>query len=234
MRCPAGGDEFAGDAVRTPPLSASAITSVSNRLFPMPGGPSMTSTPPRPPTSAVTNAPITFNSPARPRIGGVTSRWPPTSKRPVEGPTRCPVYRLLHCHRSARHSRDPPIHAKYTSTPLGVHAIWGSAASAPTAEHPRRRPRTAGDRAGRQNHRFIGALAERFRNFSDLFLRLVTWHGRKVKPKPRPCRCPRETKTHVIVVSAWLIILGGRLRIRYPHRCKEGRKVTGTVAAATP
>ena len=34
--------------VRTPDLSASAITSVSNRLFPMPGGPSMTSTPPRP------------------------------------------------------------------------------------------------------------------------------------------------------------------------------------------
>ena len=36
------------------------------------------------------------------------------------------------------------------------------------------------------------------------------------------------------VVGAWLIILRGRLRIRYPHRCKEGRKVTGTVAAATP
>src|SRR6476620_12516099 len=67
----------------------------------MPGGPSMISTPPRPRTSAVTNAPITFNSPARPRIGGVTSRWPPTSKRPVEGPTRCPVYRLLDCHCSA-------------------------------------------------------------------------------------------------------------------------------------
>src|ERR1700738_3863387 len=60
----------------------------------MPGGPSMTSTPPRPCTSAVTNAPITFNSPARPRIGGVTS-WPPPSNRPVGGPTGGPVYRLL-------------------------------------------------------------------------------------------------------------------------------------------
>src|SRR5271156_339824 len=67
----------------------------------MPGGPSMTSTPPRPCPSALTNAPITFNSPARPRIGGVTSRWPPTSNRGVEGPTGCPVYRLLDCHCSA-------------------------------------------------------------------------------------------------------------------------------------
>ena len=70
--------------------------------LPMPGGPSMTSTPPRPCTSTASNAPITFNSPARPRIGGVTS-WPLTSKRRVEGPTGCPVYRLLHCHCSARH-----------------------------------------------------------------------------------------------------------------------------------
>jgi hypothetical protein len=75
----------------------------------------MTSAPPRPPTSAVTNAPVTFNSPARPRIGGVASRWPPTSKRPVEGPTRCPVYRYLDCHCSARHCRHPPLHAEYTS-----------------------------------------------------------------------------------------------------------------------
>ena len=42
---------------------------------------------------------------------------------------------------------------------LSVHAIWGSA-SAPTAEHQRRRPRTAGDRAGKQNRQFIGALVE--------------------------------------------------------------------------
>jgi hypothetical protein len=53
-----------------------------------------------------------------------------------------------------------------------VPAIWGSA-SAPTAEHQRQRPRTAGDRAGKQNRQFIGALVERFRYFSDLFLHLV-------------------------------------------------------------
>jgi hypothetical protein len=52
---------------------------------------------------------------------------------------------------------------------VSLHAIWGSA-SAPTAQHPRRRPRTAGDRAGQQNRRFIGALAERFGHFCDLFL----------------------------------------------------------------
>ena len=82
---------------------------------------------------------------------------------------------------------------------LSVHAIWGSA-SAPTAQHQRRRPRTADDRAGKQNRQFIGALAERFRHFSDLFLHLVAWHGRKIKPKPRPSHYPRETKTSAIVV----------------------------------
>jgi hypothetical protein len=50
---------------------------------------------------------------------------------------------------------------------LSVHAIWGSA-SAPTADHQRRRPRLAGDRAGKQNHQIIDALIERFRHFSDL------------------------------------------------------------------
>jgi hypothetical protein len=55
---------------------------------------------------------------------------------------------------------------------LGVHAICGSA-SAPTAEHQRRPPRTAGDREGKQNPQIIGALIERFRHFSDLFLHLV-------------------------------------------------------------
>ena len=84
--------------------------------------------------------------------------------------------------------------------PLGVHAICSSA-SAPTAEHQRRRPRTADDRAGKQNRRFIGALVERFGRFSDLFLHLVALHGRKTKPEPRPCHCPRETKTRVIVVG---------------------------------
>jgi hypothetical protein len=58
---------------------------------------------------------------------------------------------------------------------LSVHAIEGSA-SAPTAEHQRRRPRTAGDRAGKQNPQFIGARVERFRHFSDLFPHLVALH----------------------------------------------------------
>jgi hypothetical protein len=31
----------------------------------------------------------------------------------------------------------------------------------------------ADDRAGKQNHWFVGALVERFRHFSDLFLHLV-------------------------------------------------------------
>jgi hypothetical protein len=48
-------------------------------------------------------------------------------------------------------------------------------ASAPTAEHPRRRPQMAGDRAGKQNRQFIGALVERFRHFSDLVLDLVAF-----------------------------------------------------------
>jgi hypothetical protein len=69
-----------------------------------------------------------------PRIGRVASRWPPRSNRGVEGPTGCPVYRLLHCRGSARHCRHPPIHAEYTSMLLGVHTIWGSA-SAPTATY---------------------------------------------------------------------------------------------------
>jgi hypothetical protein len=47
---------------------------------------------------------------------------------------------------------------EYTLMLLGVHAIWVSA-SAPTAEHQRRRSRTPGDRAGKQNRQFIGALA---------------------------------------------------------------------------
>jgi hypothetical protein len=51
--------------------------------------------------------------------------------------------------------------------PGGVHAVWGSA-SAPT---------TAGDRRAKQNRQFIGALVERFRHFSDLFLapRRLAW-----------------------------------------------------------
>jgi hypothetical protein len=41
-----------------------------------------------------------------------------------------------------------------------AHAICGSA-SAPTAQHQRRRPRTAGDRAGKQDRQFIDARVER-------------------------------------------------------------------------
>jgi hypothetical protein len=52
------------------------------------------------------------------------------------------------------------MHAEHTSMLRSVHAIWGSA-SAPV-EHQRRRPRTAGDRAGKQNRQFISALVERF------------------------------------------------------------------------
>jgi hypothetical protein len=58
---------------------------------------------------------------------------------------------------------------------LGVHAIWGGT-SAPTAQHQRRRPQTAGDRAGKQNRQFIGAPVERFRHFSDPFLHPVALH----------------------------------------------------------
>ena len=43
---------------------------------------------------------------------------------------------------SAGHCTHPSIHAEYTSMLLSVHAIWDSA-SAPTAEHQRRRPRMA-------------------------------------------------------------------------------------------
>src|ERR1700692_4102877 len=96
----------------------------------MPGGPSMTSTPPCPRNSAVTDAAITFNSPARPRIGGVTS-WPPTSKRPVEGPMGCPVYRLLDCHcRAAIVGTRPSTRNTYRCC-SALHAI---------GEAPRRRP----------------------------------------------------------------------------------------------
>jgi len=50
-----------------------------------------------------------------------------------------------------------------------VHAIWGNSASATTAQHQRRRPRTAGDRAGTQHRRFIGALVERFADSATCF-----------------------------------------------------------------
>jgi hypothetical protein len=98
------------------------------------------------------------------------------------------------------YSRGPPIPAEYTSMLLNVHAIRGSA-SAPTAEHQRRRPRTAGDRAGKLRQ-FIGALVERFRHLCEPFLHLVAWHGRKIKPKPRPYHCPRETQTRVAVIHS--------------------------------
>jgi hypothetical protein len=69
------------------------------------------------------------------------------------------------------------MHAECTSMLRSVHAIWGSA-SAPTVERQRRRPRTAGDRADKQNRQFISALVERFRRFSDLILHLVALHVR--------------------------------------------------------
>jgi hypothetical protein len=117
----------------------------------------MTSTPPRPCPSAATSVPITFSSSARPRIGGVTSPWPPTSKRPVEDPTGCcPVYRLLDRHCSACHSRHPPIHAEYTSMLRSVHAI--RAATRP------RHPNISGDDhevSLASSHCMAGMLSER-------------------------------------------------------------------------
>src|ERR1700689_2406192 len=74
----------------------------------MPGGPSMTSTPPRPCASAVTNAPITFNSPARPRIGEVTSPWAPTSNRPEEGRTEWSCLPSAGLPRQCSQCRHPP------------------------------------------------------------------------------------------------------------------------------
>jgi hypothetical protein len=62
---------------------------------------------------------------------------------------------------------------------LSVHAIWGSA-SAPTAEHQRRRPRMAGDRAGKQNRQNQRCAGKALSPLSDLFLPLVAWHGRKL------------------------------------------------------
>jgi hypothetical protein len=76
---------------------------------------------------------------------------------------------------------------------LGVHAIWGSA-SAPTAEHQRRRPPTAGESAGKQDRQFIGAPLERFRHFSDLLLHLVASHARKIKPIPGPRHVPPKRR----------------------------------------
>ena len=71
---------------------------------------------------------------------------------------------------------------------LSVHTIWGSA-SAPTAEHQRRRPRTAGDRAGRDNRQFNGALIERFRHFSDLLPHLLA-----LIPAENPHAAPLDTR----------------------------------------
>ena len=116
-----------------------------------------------------------------------------------------------------------PIHAEYTSMLVSVHAIRGSA-SAPTAEHrgddhePRviaRASRTAG---------FIGALVKRFRHVSDLFLHLAALHSRKTKPKPRPCHCPRETKTHVIVVYRRVVECAQGHEHRRSHTSGSRRK----------
>src|ERR1700676_5131599 len=158
----------------------------------MPGGPSMTSTPPRPCTSAVSSAPITFSSPARPRIGGVTS-WPPTSNRPVGGPTGCPVYRLLtatavHVIVGVRPRRPPTSSARFVVD----RSARTRSGTAPRRRQPNisgGRPPISGDCAGNQDRQFIGALLDRFRHFGDLFLHLVAWHGRKINPKPRPCHC---------------------------------------------
>jgi hypothetical protein len=46
---------------------------------------------PGPPPSPARRSPSA--RPPAPQIGEVTSRWPPTSNKPVEGPTGCPVSR---------------------------------------------------------------------------------------------------------------------------------------------
>src|SRR6476646_8205172 len=142
--------------VRTPDLSASAITSVNNRLFPMPAGPSTTSTPPRPCTTSVSSAPITFNAPARPRIGGVTS-WPPRLKRRGEGPTGCPVYRLLDCRCSAVIVGSRPF-TRNTRRRCSACTRF-EAARRRRQPNQRRRPPTTGDRADKSGppvHRCAG------------------------------------------------------------------------------
>jgi hypothetical protein len=53
---------------------------------------------------------------------------------------------------------------------LSIHPIWSSASAQP-AQHQRRSPQMAGDRAGNQDRQFVGVRVERFRHFSDLFLR---------------------------------------------------------------
>ena len=82
---------------------------------------------------------------------------------------------------------------------LSVHAIEGSA-SAPTAEHQRRRPPTTGDRAGKQNRQFIAALAEPHLTVfdakpHDLQERWCATLGLNLEPKcSSPIRCHRGHK----------------------------------------
>ena len=105
------------NSARTPAFSASTNTSVNKRLLPMPGGPSMTSTPPRPWATAVTSAPITFSSPARPRIGGIR-----TFPEALAVLTRTAAHR-----REVGGRKTPKLRHPQFSPPLALAASLGLA-----------------------------------------------------------------------------------------------------------
>jgi hypothetical protein len=117
------------------------------------------------------------------------------------------------CHCSARDCRRPP-----TSSARFVvdRSACTRSGTAPRRRQPNisgGRPRISGDRAGNQDRQFIGALLERFRHFGDLFLHLVAWHGRKIKPKPghaivRANKDARHRRLWAIVASC--IVLAWR------------------------
>jgi hypothetical protein len=122
------------------------------------------------------------------------------------------------CRCSARDCRRPP-----TSSARFVvdRSACTRSGTAPRRRQPNisgGRPRISGDRAGNQDRQFIGALLDRFRHFGDLFLHLVAWHGRKIKPKPGHAivRANNDARHRRLVID----IVSGRLWL--PASCWRG------------
>jgi hypothetical protein len=112
--------------------------------------------------------------------------------------------------------------------PLRVHAISRSA-SAPTAQHQRRGPRTAGDHAGKQNCRFIGALVDAFATSTTCFC--TSSHCMPDRSRGRRNdggHGHHPLVTNAASLTAQAMVLGGRHGPRAASGSgRLGRRVTG-------